>query len=93
MGKSRLVCDQLETFTTEQMHPLDSRDSLHHAQRLCIISNIPSLITFSAFEPSKHKVSSDPLISLLDIVHQFSSWSDIYMNVDKYTIAAYIHAR
>ena len=36
--------------------------------------------------------SANNIISLLDIVPKFSSWSGIHLNVDKYKITACIHA-
>ena len=34
----------------------------------------------------------EDMIFLLDIIQQFSTWSDIHLNVAKFKIAAYIHA-
>ncbi len=88
MDKSRIVRDHWEAFTTEKIHPLDSRDVLHHGQCLYIMSTMPSLRIFQLSSPvsqglkrpSEFYWSSTlamPTLLVSVATTNSSSWSDL----------------
>ena len=63
MDKRRMVRDKREAFTTEQIHPPNSRDIIHHGKCLFLVSTLYMVSTSFSFRAQKAQGLKWPLES------------------------------